>query len=163
MKTISKNTLTMLFVCISMSIAITANGQVSEVQKALEAFPPAGKGMVRHVIEVKKQKDESSFKVEIMPGKNMLVDCNHHTLMGKLEEKDLQGWGYNYYEFSSNGQTRSTMMACNKPNETRFIYAQTLTVRYNSRLPIVIYAPEGYDIQYRIWKADKKTKNAVLK
>lgn len=159
--------MTLFLVCIAISVSTTVNAQqndkVNEAEKALEAFPAAEKGMVRHVIQVKKQKDESMFQVEIIPGKNMLVDCNRHTLMGKMEEKDLQGWGYNYYVFSSDGQTRSTLMACNKPKENKFVNAQTLLVRYNSRLPIVIYAPEGYEIQYRIWKADKKNTNSVVK
>lgn len=162
----SKTALGLFLVCFSMIFGFTANAQqsskVDEAAKALEAFPAAEVGMVRHVIRLKSQKDESLFKIEIMPGKNMLVDCNHHTLMGKLEEKDLQGWGYTYYVFSSDGQTRSTLMACNKPKENKFVYAQTLTVRYNSRLPIVVYAPEGYDVQYRVWSADKKTKSAVV-
>lgn len=164
MKTIKKTVLALLLICISTSLISTVNAQnLSEAEKALQAFPAAENGMVRHVIQLKKQKDESLFKIEIIPGKNMLVDCNHHTLMGKLEEKDLQGWGYNYYVFSSDGQTRSTMMACNNPKENKFVRAQTLTVNYNSRLPIVIYAPEGYEIQYRIWKADKKMKNSDTK
>ena len=167
MKILTQTTLTLFFVCVLMSLSITAsaqqNSKMDEATKALEAFPAAEAGMVRHVIQVKKQKDESLFKIEIVPGKNMMVDCNHHTLMGKLESKDLQGWGYNYYVFSSNGQTRSTMMACNKPDENKFVQAQTLTVGYNSRLPIVIYAPQGYEIRYRVWKADTKTKASVLK
>lgn len=167
MKNVKKTTWGLLLVFVSILLSSTVSAQesskVNEAEKALQAFPAAEKGMVRHVIQVKKQKDESMFKVEIIPGKNMLVDCNHHTLMGKLDEKDLQGWGYNYYVFSSNGQTRSTLMACNKPKENKFVNAQSLIVRYNSRLPIVIYAPEGYEIQYRIWKTDKKNSNSIVK
>ncbi len=167
MRSITKIASVLFLVCFSMClVSVSANAQKSnpsEIDKALEAFPAAEKGMVRHVIQVKKQKDESLFKVEIVPGKDMLVDCNHHTLMGQLEKKDLQGWGYDYYVFTSNGQTRSTLMACNKPKENKFVQAQTLIVRYNSKLPIVVYAPEGYSIQYKLWKADKKTKGSEIK
>ena len=31
-------------------------------------------------------------------------------------------------------------------------------IRYNSRLPVVVYAPEGVELRYRIWKADPETK-----
>jgi ecotin len=30
--------------------------------------------------------------------------------------------------------------------------------RYNSRLPIVVYAPEGVEIRYRIWSAGPEAK-----
>lgn len=134
----------------------------AQVKQDLSPFPQAPEGMVRHVIELPKKSDESKFKVEIIPGKMMLVDCNRHTLSGQIAEKDVQGWGYTYYEFTSNGQTMSTMMACNKPNENKFVEARSTTVRYNSKLPIVVYAPQGYDIKYRIWKADKQ-KASVIK
>jgi ecotin len=26
-------------------------------------------------------------------------------------------------------------------------------IRYNSRLPVVVYAPEGVEVRYRIWSA----------
>ena len=31
-----------------------------------------------------------------------------------------------------------------------------MLIRYNSRLPIVVYAPEGVEIRYRVWKAEPK-------
>ncbi|HMM02594.1 MULTISPECIES: serine protease inhibitor ecotin [unclassified Dysgonomonas] len=164
MKNLTKTMLTLLSVAVLLSFTTSMNAQDknNDIEKVLAPFPNAGEGMVRHVIEMKKKSDESLYKVEIIPGKVMSVDCNHHSLMGKLEEKDLQGWGYTYYEFTSDGQTRSTMMACNKPNENKFVSGQTLIVRYNSKLPIVVYAPKGYEVKYRIWKADKE-KSSVEK
>lgn len=161
MKLITKSTLALFIMSALMSFALTANAQNNDSpQKLLEAFPAAKEGMVRHVIFLKKQKDESLYKVEIIPGKMMNVDCNNHSIIGTLDQKDLEGWGYNYFEFNTKGLTRSTMMMCNKPNTDRFITSETQIIRYNSKLPIVVYAPEGYEIQYRIWKADKKTKTA---
>lgn len=162
MKKFTKAVLALFAMSLIMSFAGTINAQSKqELEKALEPFPKAAEGMVRHVIELKKKSDESLYKIEIVPGKVMNVDCNVHRLMGKLEEKDLQGWGYTYYEFTSDGQTTSTMMACNKPNENKFVSGQTLLVRYNSKLPIVIYAPQGYEIKYRIWKAGKDQSSEV--
>ena len=31
----------------------------------MKAFPPAGKGMARHVLQLPKEEDESAFKVEL--------------------------------------------------------------------------------------------------
>jgi len=157
----------MLAASVLLSFAITVNAQKvkklnAEQTKNLSAFPEAKTGMVRHVIFLDKKSNEDLLKVEIIPGKVMNVDCNHHSLMGTLEEKDLQGWGYTYYEFSSNGQTRSTMMACNKPNEDRFVYGQTQLVRYNSKLPIIVYAPAGYEVKYKIWKAGKEISSTKM-
>lgn len=164
MKLITKTTLALLFMSVLMTFAVTANAQNQEnPEKQLEAFPAATEGMERHVIILKKQKDESLYKVEIIPGKVMSVDCNQHRLMGKIEEKDLQGWGYNFYEFTSNGQTTSTMMMCHQPNTDKFVSGDTKIIRYNSKLPIVVYAPKGYDVKYRIWKADKKMKSAIAR
>lgn len=121
--------------------------------QSLSPFPEAKPGMVRYVLYPEIMEDESQFMVELIPGKIMSVDCNHHFLMGTLEEIVLEGWGYTYYEFSTNGMVRSTMMACQEPNEDRFIQAESLLVDYNSKLPIVVYLPEGYDVLYKIWEA----------
>jgi ecotin len=34
-------------------------------------------------------------------------------------------------------------------------------VRYNSRLPLVIYVPEGVEVRYRVWRADPDSKVAA--
>ncbi|MBK5722482.1 serine protease inhibitor ecotin [Dysgonomonas sp. Marseille-P4677] len=163
MKNLTRTLLTLLSAVVLLSLTTSMNAQdKKDIEKVLAPFPKAEEGMVRHVIELKKKSDESLYKVEIIPGKEMSVDCNIHRLMGTLTEKDLEGWGYTYYEFKSNGQTTSTMMACNKPNEDKFVSGETLIVRYNSKLPIVIYAPKGFEVKYRIWKADKE-KNSVEK
>ncbi|MBW2490657.1 MAG: proteinase inhibitor I4 serpin, partial [Deltaproteobacteria bacterium] len=32
--------------------------------------------------------------------------------------------------------------------------------RYNSRLPVVVYVPEGVEVRYRIWRAEPESKKA---
>ncbi len=29
-------------------------------------------------------------------------------------------------------------------------------LRYNSKLPVVVYVPEGFEVRYRIWQAGEK-------
>ncbi len=59
----------------------------------MKAFPPADAGIVRHVLQVPKQNDESAFKVEIIAGKTVLVDKeNRYFFGGKIEKEVIKGW-----------------------------------------------------------------------
>ena len=44
----------------------------------------------------------------------------------------------------------------NAPKVTRFITLRgdPYIIRYNSRLPIVVYVPEDAEVRYRIWSTD---------
>ena len=59
----------------------------------------------------------------------------------------------------------STMMAPPEGGNQveAFVAGSSLLVRYNSRLPIVIYAPNKYEIRYRTWEASEKTWQAEKK
>ena len=37
-------------------------------------------------------------------------------------------------------------------------FAMVTPVRYNSRLPLVVYVPKGVAVRYRIWHADPEAK-----
>ena len=153
-----KKTLKATLVLFAISIfGLTANAQEKKnLDDILKPFPAATDSLVRYVIQLDEKQDESTYKVELIPGKTMLVDCNRHRLAGKIEEKNLDGWGYSYYEFSTNGRVASTMMFCHNPKEEKFVTSESIIVRYNSKLPIVIYAPKGYDVKYRIWQAGEE-------
>jgi len=153
---------TMLLLLVIGLAGVTANAQNnSEMDKILKPFPAATDSLNRFVIYLDEKSDEGVYQVELIPGKVMNVDCNIHRLGGFIAEMNLDGWGYSYYEFSTNGHVTSTMMACNQPKEDKFVSGQTLMVRYNSRLPIVIYAPKGYEIRYRIWQAGEEQASFV--
>jgi ecotin len=102
----------------------------------MKAFPPAEKGMVRHVLQSPKQDDESALKVELLVGKTVQVDeGNRYFFGGKIKVE--------------------TIMAINPdaPKVNRFVTlgGEPFLIRYNSRLPIVVYAPEGVEVRYRVW------------
>ena len=127
------------------------------------AFPPAKEGMVRYVLQLPKQDDESAFKVELIVGKTVLVDeKNRYFFGGKIEEETIKGWGFPYYNLRKLGPMAGTMMAIdpNAPKVNRFITlgGQPYLIRYNSRLPIIVYAPEGVEVRYRIWSVGPETK-----
>lgn len=141
----------------SFAIAFLGLTTIAMAQKVdLSVFPKQEEGYKQMVIEVPHSENDNNKKVEFRVGKWMDVDgCNSHGLQGKLEKKDLQGWGYDYYVFSTNGGVFSTQMAC--PDMTKrnlFVSATPETVRYNGRMPIVIYVPETYDVKFKIYKAE---------
>jgi len=123
---------------------------------SVSMFPAAQAGMQQIIIDVPHGANDQQKKIEFYVGKMMEVDaCNNFFLSGTLEEKDLQGWGYSYYEFQTDGQVAGTLMGCMNPEKvTKFIAARSEMARYNGRLPIVIYIPEGYEVRYKIWKAE---------
>lgn len=130
----------------------------------LKAFPTTQEGMERFVIVLPEQKGkEELFKVEIIPGKVMLTDgVNLMRLGTTVEPRTLMGWGYTYYEVTGKDVAVSTMMAPPQGGKQveAFVAGTPLLVRYNSRLPIVVYATEKYEIRYRIWEASGGTKQA---
>lgn len=131
----------------------------------LRAFPPAEAGMERFIISLpeKERQAEIDFKVELIPGKVMLTDgVNQVRHASKVEAWPLTGWGYTYYKVTGEDVAMSTMMAAPEGSQMveQFVPGTPTLIRYNSRLPIVIYAPEGYEVRYRIWSAPETAQKA---
>jgi len=127
----------------------------------MKAFPPPKKGMVRHVLQVPKQTDESMFKVELIVGKTIRIDKeNGYFFGGKIETETIKGWGFTRYLVTKLGPMAGTLMAVdpNAPKADRFITlgGEPFLIRYNSRLPMVVYVPEGVKVRYRIWNAESE-------
>jgi ecotin len=124
----------------------------------LKAFPPAEEGMVRFVLQLPKRVDESVYRVELIVGKTVQVDArNRFFFGGRIEQETIKGWGYTRYKVAKLGPMAGTLMAIepDEPKVDRFITlaGEPYLVRYNSRLPIVVYVPEGVEVRYRIWSA----------
>ena len=124
----------------------------------MKAFPPAGKGMTRHVLQLPKQDDEYAFKVELIVGKTVQLDeGNRYFFGGKIKAVNIDGWGFTRYVVSELGSMAGTLMAVdpNAPKVPRFITigGEPYLIRYNSLLPVVVYVPEGVEVRYRIWSA----------
>mgnify|MGYP002700375515 FL=1 len=124
----------------------------------MKAFPPAEEGQVRYVIPLAEKADEAAFKVELIIGKTIQVDNeNRYFFAGQIQTKNIPGWGFTRYVLDDLGPMAGTLMAVNEQAEKveRFIplLGEPYLVRYNSRLPIVVYAPEDAEVSYRIWSA----------
>ena len=124
----------------------------------MKAFPPAEAGTVRYVLQLPAQDDESASRVELIVGKTVQVDeRNRYFFGGRIEQETIKGWGYTRYKVAKLGPMAGTLMAIDPsaPKVDRFITlaGDTYFIRYNSRLPIVVYVPEGVEVRYRIWSA----------
>lgn len=127
-------------------------------------FPKAENGFTRQVIHVAPQSQEENFQIEVLAGKTLTVDCNRQRLGGILEEKNLEGWGYPFYRLEKIIGPMSTMMACpdGKPKKEFVpVVGDGFMLRYNSKLPIVLYVPKDVEVRYRIWSASSKVEKAV--
>ena len=158
-----KNTFTQLLILGLLTFSVPA---FSAEHPQLKAFPEAKEEMERFVIVLphKERGEEDAFKVEIIVGKEMLTDGVNLVRLGNtIEPRTLEGWGYTYYEVTGSSETISTLMAPPEgaPMVKKFVTAAPLQIAYNSRLPIVVYAPKGYEVHYRIWQASKETWQAT--
>jgi len=147
------------------TIALACFAVVSTVSAAdnMKAFPPAEAGMTRHVLQLPEEKDEAAFKLELIVGKTVSLDAeNRYFFGGKIDAVNIEGWGFTRYVVEKLGPMAGTLMApdANAPTVDRFITlgGEPYLIRYNSRLPVVVYVPEGVEVRYRIWRADPEAK-----
>ena len=132
----------------------------------MKPYPLPEAGYDRMVIHLEPLTNEDLSKVELLIGKIMEVDCNLHSLSGMLERETIVGWGYSYYILrNAGGPATSTRMACPPGEEKKDAFVQVRgdgqLLRYNSKLPIVVYVPTGIEVHYRIWAAGEESRQAI--
>jgi ecotin len=150
------------------SVVVQSAAVFASEHPELNAFPLAEEGFERFVITLPHEErgEDDAYGVEIIVGREMLTDGVNLVRLGNaIEKRTLDGWGYSYYVVSGGSNTISTMMAPPEgaPLVKTFVTVSPLHVRYNSRLPIVVYVPTGYEVRYRIWHANEAIEKALNK
>lgn len=127
----------------------------AEAAANLRAYPDPGPNQQRFVIMLPEAAHEDNLKVQLMIGQTKTVDCNVHLLAGEMDEETVDGWGFTYFEVDELREGPSTLMMCPPGSERQSFVTlpeQTI-VRYNSKLPLVVYAPLNAELRYRLWRA----------
>lgn len=129
-------------------------------------FPSPKDGYIRYVINLpssSKVKDANKL-VEFYVGKYEQVDnCNSFGLLGEIQMKTLEGFGYTYYEFETEGNIIGTLMYCSDSKRVeKFIKSKSEIIHYNSRMPIIIDVPQGYEVRYKIFVAKENDNKAEI-
>jgi ecotin len=133
------------------------NHDNKNIDPETKMFPMPEQGNKQHILTLPKLNDESNFMIEIQIGRNQMVDCNQHRLMGSVELQTLEGWGYTYYQVDKVMDGASTMKMCDQPNQNQFVMlGEGIKMAYDSRLAKVFYLPENIELRYRIWQASSE-------
>ena len=141
----------------------------------LKPYPAAAAGQRRWVIQLPGVLRPSSdpaisanpadWRVELIVGRELEVDCNRQLLRGRIEAETIPGWGYRIFQVSGGDLVASTRMACppEQPPRRRFVAlaGEPTVVRYNASLPIVVYAPRDLQVRWRLWKAETTQQKAT--
>lgn len=127
-------------------------------------YPAPKPGYHRYAVVLPKRAVENNYKVELIIGKPLLVDCNYHQLNGKIKKQTIPGWEHYFYIVESKGEATSTLKGCLINQEKiQFVAIPNKlgAVPYNSSVPIVIYTPTDIQVRYRIWSMTGETMNAI--
>lgn len=119
-----------------------------------EMYPKPEFGYKQVYIQVPAEQNEANYKLELFIGFETMVDCNYHTIIGSIKEKNIEGWGYSYFQVESEGKMTSTLMGCmDQELSKKFIHMIPQSISYNSKLPIVLNIPSNFIVKYKIFKA----------
>lgn len=127
-------------------------------QDNLKAYPAPADGMKRLVVYLEPKEEEEDYRVELMVGKTLEVDAaNRFFFAGSLEEETIEGWGFPKYIVKQIGPMAGTRIGVDPdaPKVKRFVRlgGEPKLLRYNSKLPLVVYVPKDAEVRMRVWVA----------
>lgn len=142
------------------SCALFAIGSAAFADDVIGPSRGSGSNSQRWVIRMPASDHEDLLKVEVIVGRNGPMDCNATWFNGSLNQQTNRKWGVVYYEMGKITGPASTRIACPAGSQKDgFIRVKGngFLFDYNSKMPIVIFAPQDFDVRYRVWHGDDST------
>ena len=125
----------------------------------LSPFPPPSDGYQRMIVKLPPVTDEADRKVEIIVGKEHVVDCNATWFTGDLVADIVKGWGLKYFSVKKINGPAATMMKCADDDQKKIAFVQLrgdgFLQDYISSSLMVIYVPKEFQVRFRIWTAGR--------
>ncbi|MFN6139685.1 MAG: ecotin family protein [Planctomycetota bacterium] len=144
---------------LTLSILILGSfAMAQQPQDNMKAYPPAADGMKRVVVYLESKEEEDDYRIELMVGKTVEVDAaNRFFFSGTLEEETIEGWGFPKYIVKQIGPMAGTRIGVDPdaPKVKRFVKlgGEPKLLRYNSKLPLVVYVPKDAEVKLKVWVA----------
>ncbi len=144
---------------LTLSILILGSfAMAQQPQDNMKAYPPAADGMKRVVVYLESKEEEDDYRIELMVGKTVEVDAaNRFFFSGTLEEETIEGWGFPKYIVKQIGPMAGTRIGVDPdaPKIKRFVKlgGEPKLLRYNSKLPVVVYVPKDAEVKLKVWVA----------
>jgi ecotin len=144
---------------ITLSVILLGSfAMAQQPQENMKAYPPAAEGMKRLVVYLETKEEEDDYRVELMVGKTVEVDAaNRFFFSGTLEEETIEGWGFPKYVVKQIGPMAGTRIGVDPdaPKVKRFVKlgGEPKLLRYNSKLPLVVYVPKDAEVKLKVWVA----------
>ena len=119
-------------------------------------IPQEGWEKVEVILPVIK-KGNGEYRVEFTVGFEMETDlCNPYSLIGEWTEHEVKNTNFVYFIASTKGQVVKAMNECpNEKTKSQFVGLKSNSIVYNGEQSLVVYIPEGYQLRYRLWSAEK--------
>ncbi|MBL8405453.1 MAG: hypothetical protein JNL16_12985 [Dechloromonas sp.] len=125
------------------------------LQSLADLYPSVPLGSKKHFILIPSEKDESNRQIEIMVGKIVKGDeCNNVWFIATTSTKFAKVADGSWPYLTIEGATlHSTIAGCYRDNEVEklALVFGIPRLEYNSEIPLVVYAPVGFNVQYRVW------------
>lgn len=126
-------------------------------------YPEAEADQQRFVINLPSERsrlEQNNLQVQVIVGRHVEGDDGHrYVYSGDIQEREIQGWGYNYWVASLEDPIATRSNPSAKPKDGFIPLHDSPVIRYNSKLPIVVYAPHDAEVRYKIW-ADEEGRRA---